>query len=101
MAKPPTHRCMWSPAKRGDFEVCSSCNDRFPCQGNTCGHLDCIEHRKKDPQCHFCNKTVRGTRGEEWGTGVVHGHTRSFHYACRDEHASPAERAITGAPFNP
>jgi hypothetical protein len=34
----------WLPARRGRFEVCVECGDRFPCK--SCEHLDCVEARK-------------------------------------------------------
>jgi hypothetical protein len=105
MAKPShTGRCDFQPARRGDFEVCShpDCNERFPCAGNDCGHLDCIDRREKAPKCHFCEASVApGVRGVDWGTGNVHGQSRAYHYECRDEHANPADRVRTGASFNP
>jgi hypothetical protein len=79
------HTCNWQQSKRGSFEVCSVCQDRFPCQGNDCGHLDCHEARGKAPMCHFCKKIVTGPRKEAWGTGNIRNHTRTFHYLCRDE----------------
>jgi hypothetical protein len=85
--------CSFQQSKRGAFEVCSrqGCNERFPCAGNDCGHLDCIEVRGKPPKCHFCSNQVKGLRGEDWGTGLVHGHTRAFDYSCRDGQAPAAE----------
>lgn len=101
----PKHagKCDFQPAKRGDFEACTTpgCSERFPCAGNDCGHLDCIERRGKPPRCHFCSEQVAGPRGELWNQMLVHGHTRAGHYACRDAKASPAERVRTGAPLNP
>lgn len=104
MPKPShTGACNYENAKRGDFQVCTrvGCKERFPCAGNSCGHLDCIEAREKPPKCYYCEKLVEGARGEDWGTFLVHGHTRAGHYTCRDKHASPADRARTGAVFNP
>lgn len=91
MAKFIPHRCMWSPAKRGNFLVCSTCDDRFPCAGNTCGHLDCIETRRKPPQCHYCTQVCEGPPKGSWTPWAVHGHTRAVHYSCRNDHASPAD----------
>ena len=90
--------CTFEQARRGDHEVCSvtGCRERFPCAGNDCGHLDCIERRGKLPKCHFCGQQVSGCRSTEWSTGAVHGKTRAYHYDCRDQHASPNDRARRG-----
>lgn len=97
MAKPAQHRCLWSPAKRGTFLVCSVCEDRFPCAGNDCGHMDCIETRGELPKCHYCSKRVEGPKGESWTPWLIHGHTRAAHYSCRDANSTPAELARRGA----
>jgi hypothetical protein len=84
MAKTESHTCRWEQSKRGAFEVCATCKDRFPCAEDTCGHLDCIEKRAKPARCHFCRRLVEGPRNDDWGTGNVRGITRAFHYTCKE-----------------
>ncbi len=93
----------YEPSKRGGFEVCvvSGCTERFPCSSNDCAHSDCIEARNKLPKCHYCGEIVQGSKGDDWCAWAIHGHTRAVHYVCRDKVAGPAERARTGAEFNP
>jgi len=37
-----TCRHDWRPSRNG-VEVCAGCGDKFPCPGDSCEHLDCIE----------------------------------------------------------
>lgn len=101
MAKAHAGPCDYVQSKRGIFEICSKpgCSERFPCAGNTCGHLDCVDVRGKAPNCHLCNKVCAGSRGEEWTSCVLSGMTRAAHYSCRDTAAGPADRVRTGGKF--
>lgn len=90
-------------------ERCTNCSWTFPCREETCGHLDCFEFRGELPRCHYCDKRVKGSpssicspssklpqlqttsEAATWTTWNVHGTTRTVHYSCRDENASPAE----------
>lgn len=103
------------PGRKPGTERCTKCSWRFPCAGNDCGHLDCIEFRQQLPLCHYCRKRVEGSPGgfsllnsfyppirqmggqdASWTIWDVRGVTRSVHYACRNERASPAELARWG-----
>jgi hypothetical protein len=114
--KPHSGACNYEQAKRGNFEVCTrtGCKERFPCAGNDCGHLDCIEERGELPKCHYCGKRVEGrpagicspsstfepiTKSDDNGTWTpwsVRGLNRAVHYSCRSQNASPEERARWG-----
>lgn len=96
------HRCLWGPAKRGAWMACSICDDRFPCAGNDCAHMDCIVERQKMPKCHFCGHVVYGAgpskvlgdvpeglqelQGEEgdWVPVNGRGNVYAAHTCCRD-----------------
>jgi hypothetical protein len=87
MPKAHTGSCTFEQSKRGTHEVCSKlgCKERFPCAGNDCAHLDCIERRGTLPKCHKCSKIVSGVRGEDWAPILFHNKTRAAHYECKGE----------------
>lgn len=103
------HRCHYEPSKRGAFEQCKECGDRFPCRDADCGHSDCMEARGKLSLCHYCRKRVTGNPSGffvkdsslaelrehdpegTWTRWAVWGRTRTVHYACRDQRAQPEE----------
>ena len=91
-------------------ERCKDCSWVFPCRGNDCGHMECIEFRAELPVCHYCQKRVQGSPAgvrspastfapiasfggpdASWTPWSVRGVTRAVHYCCRDAVASPSE----------
>jgi hypothetical protein len=112
-----SHTCQHDvkPGRKPGTERCKLCSWAFPCRGNDCGHLDCIEFRAELPVCHHCQKRVQGSPGgvcspsatfepiraaigEEasWTVWSVRGITRAVHYTCRSANASPEELARWG-----
>lgn len=56
----------WKPRARGVGEVCEVCLTHFPCDERDCGHLDCIDVRRKTehpPICFYCRRKVDLTVG--------------------------------------
>lgn len=106
------HICMWGPAKRGSWLTCSICDDRFPCAGNDCGHMDCVLEKKKMPNCHFCGRVVHGStlykpsgsiseglqgllaESGDWVMVNGRGVTFAAHACCRDAYASTPKADI-------
>jgi hypothetical protein len=101
MARPHKGPCTYEQSKRGAYEACTqpNCKERFPCAGNDCGHMDCIERRGTLPKCHYCGKKVEGKKDDRWTAWAVHGKTRAVHYTCRNAVASPTELARWGEPI--
>lgn len=81
----------YQPSKRGKFEVCSRCADRFPCGDHSCAHYDCRQERGQQPRCYYCEATLTGPKGQEDSTWtIVHkrGGDVTTHYCCRDAAAT-------------
>jgi hypothetical protein len=57
----------WKARPRGLGEFCEICNTHFPCDERDCGHLDCIDIRRKTehpPICFNCRHRVDLTVGD-------------------------------------
>lgn len=57
----------WKPRPRGLGEVCEICHTHFPCDERDCGHIDCIDVRRKTehpPICFHCRRKVDLTKGD-------------------------------------
>lgn len=83
---PGRHNFQERRRKPGSYE-CRSCGTHFPCQEESCGHVDCADARGF-VRCAFCiGKHKAGTQEERDGAIFTkNGATRWSHRACLEEH---------------
>ncbi len=89
----------YEPSKRGKFEVCSKCNDRFPCSDHSCAHYDCRPERGQQARCYYCEGQLPAEgRNDTWTVVTKRGGDVTAHFCCRDAHThTPRSDLVTRA----
>lgn len=95
-------KSLYQPSKRGTYEVCSGCNDRFPCADLGCSHFDCRQERGQKPKCYYCGETLMvDAKGDGWTVQHKRGGDVTTHYCCRDASSSTARADLVARAKGP
>ena len=72
----------WCKVEKGDVvDICSSCNDVFPCR-ESCGHIDC--HLEKSRNCNVCGEVIHGRNNTLYFVDGPSDRVYLVHEGCAD-----------------